>query len=279
MITTPPIVIVTLVINRFPQLTIYILSLIAATILPQPKANLATSMVESSDNPSLSDRIQFWRRPKTDVSSAPSLGVDDHPPAIGLTDSSEWNNAAPPHRPTTHHNECDSLQQPGPDNNDALAEKSAELPPPPAPPPPAEDRNREEPPTIGPEKKANIVIQFWRSAKAIIFSSWLNSLLVFVPVAIAVELTGVNPTVVFAMNAIAIIPLAGLLSIATESVASRMGDTIGALMNVTFGNVTELIILYVLNNYDTVMRTGLICAQYVCKPCRRAGEERAQGCP
>lgn len=48
--------------------------------------------------------------------------------------------------------------------------------------------------------------------------------------------------VVFAMNAIAIVPLAGLLSHATESVASRMGDTAGALVNVTFGNAVELII-------------------------------------
>lgn len=48
--------------------------------------------------------------------------------------------------------------------------------------------------------------------------------------------------VVFAMNAIAIIPVAGLLSHATESIAGRCGDTVAALMNVTFGNAVELII-------------------------------------
>lgn len=48
--------------------------------------------------------------------------------------------------------------------------------------------------------------------------------------------------VIFAMNAVAIVPLAGLLSHATESVASRLGDTVGALMSVTFGNAVELII-------------------------------------
>ncbi|EHK97859.1 putative Vacuolar calcium ion transporter [Glarea lozoyensis 74030] len=37
-----------------------------------------------------------------------------------------------------------------------------------------------------------------------------------------------------------------LLSHATESVAKRMGDTIGALMNVTFGNAVELIIFIAL---------------------------------
>ncbi len=44
------------------------------------------------------------------------------------------------------------------------------------------------------------------------------------------------------MNALAIVPLASLLSHATEGVASRLGDTIGALLNVTFGNAVELII-------------------------------------
>ncbi|KAH8681998.1 Ca2+ transporter [Xylariales sp. PMI_506] len=47
------------------------------------------------------------------------------------------------------------------------------------------------------------------------------------------------------MNAIAIIPLAGLLSHATESVARKLGDAIGALLNVTFGNAVELIIFII----------------------------------
>ncbi|KAI4104913.1 MAG: hypothetical protein L6R37_003037 [Teloschistes peruensis] len=44
------------------------------------------------------------------------------------------------------------------------------------------------------------------------------------------------------MNAVAIIPLAALLAHATQCVAIEMGDTIGALMNITFGNAVELII-------------------------------------
>lgn len=84
------------------------------------------------------------------------------------------------------------------------------------------------------------------TGRKILCHSYLNILLVFVPVGIAVEfIPGMSPGVVFGMNAIAIIPLAGLLSLATESVAHRMGDAIGALMNITFGNAVELIILYV----------------------------------
>ncbi|PHH68902.1 hypothetical protein CDD83_5890 [Cordyceps sp. RAO-2017] len=73
--------------------------------------------------------------------------------------------------------------------------------------------------------------------------SWLNVLLVFVPIGIIVaNVRGVHGGIVFAMNCIAVIPLAGLLSHATESVASNMGDSLGALLNVTFGNAVELII-------------------------------------
>jgi Ca2+:H+ antiporter len=91
-------------------------------------------------------------------------------------------------------------------------------------------------------------MRFWLTFKAIMLSSYINLLLVFVPVGIASKAANLQPGVIFGMNAVAIIPLAGLLSHATESVAKRMGDTIGALMNVTFGNAVELIILYVLTS-------------------------------
>jgi Ca2+:H+ antiporter len=87
--------------------------------------------------------------------------------------------------------------------------------------------------------------RFVQHFKNAIFHSWINVLLVFVPVGIVVKAIGLNATVVFAINAIAIIPLAGLLSHATESVASRLGDTLGALLNVSFGNAVELIIFII----------------------------------
>ncbi|KAL8989159.1 MAG: hypothetical protein Q9177_001892 [Variospora cf. flavescens] len=82
--------------------------------------------------------------------------------------------------------------------------------------------------------------------RKILFSSQANILLVFVPIGIACRIARVNPTIIFAMNAVAIVPLAGLLSTATESAAHRVGDTPGALINVSFGNAVELII------FDTV---------------------------
>ena len=67
-------------------------------------------------------------------------------------------------------------------------------------------------------------------------------MLVFVPLGVAAPHIGFNDTVVFILNCLAIIPLADMLCQATDGVASMMGETIGALINVTMGNLTELVI-------------------------------------
>ena len=84
---------------------------------------------------------------------------------------------------------------------------------------------------------------FFLDMKHALLHTWINALLVFVPIGIAASLAGLSPEIVFAVNAIAVVPLASLLAYATESTAVRLGDTIGALLNVTFGNAVELIIL------------------------------------
>ena len=68
-------------------------------------------------------------------------------------------------------------------------------------------------------------------------------LLVLVPVAIAAEALKPDAhTLLFVLSVLAIVPLAALLSRATEAVAARTGDTIGGLLNATLGNLTELLI-------------------------------------
>jgi Ca2+:H+ antiporter len=68
-------------------------------------------------------------------------------------------------------------------------------------------------------------------------------LLVFVPVLFVVEAMGhASSTLLFVLSVLAIVPLAGLLSRATESVAAKTGDTVGGLLNATLGNLTELVI-------------------------------------
>jgi Ca2+:H+ antiporter len=68
-------------------------------------------------------------------------------------------------------------------------------------------------------------------------------LLVLVPVVLSVQV--LNPeahTLLFLLSIAAIVPLAALLSRATESVAAKAGDMIGCLLNATLGNLTELLI-------------------------------------
>jgi Ca2+:H+ antiporter len=80
-------------------------------------------------------------------------------------------------------------------------------------------------------------------------------LLVFVPVSAALELTGASPIAVFLTSSLAIIPLAALIGRATESLAIQAGPRVGGLLNATFGNITELIIVVLLiraSQFDVV---------------------------
>ena len=140
-------------------------------------------------------------------------------------------------------------------NHNDAADATSPASPPPAPPPDTSEAASSGDSALKsaqPDKKPPIpkrvlaaTIRFWVHLKNALFHSWVNVLLVFVPVGIVVEALGLNPAVVFALNAVAIVPLAGLLSHATESVASRLGDTLGALLNVSFGNAVELIIFII----------------------------------
>ncbi len=68
-------------------------------------------------------------------------------------------------------------------------------------------------------------------------------LLAFVPVVFAAaKLRPEAHTLLFVLSVLAIVPLATLLSHATESVAAKTGDAVGGLLNATLGNLTELVI-------------------------------------
>jgi len=68
-------------------------------------------------------------------------------------------------------------------------------------------------------------------------------LLIFVPAVFAGEsLSPDAHTLLFVLSVLAIVPLAALLSHATESVAAKTGDAAGGLLNATLGNLTELVI-------------------------------------
>jgi len=70
----------------------------------------------------------------------------------------------------------------------------------------------------------------------------LNLLLIFVPIALLLEILHASPIAIFAASSLAIIPLAGWMGRATEHLAEKLGEGIGGLLNATFGNAAELII-------------------------------------
>jgi Ca2+:H+ antiporter len=71
---------------------------------------------------------------------------------------------------------------------------------------------------------------------------WPYLLVPFIPLAIALDLAHVSPTLIFFSSALGVIPTAALMGRATEELAARSGPGIGGLLNVTFGNAPELII-------------------------------------
>lgn len=78
--------------------------------------------------------------------------------------------------------------------------------------------------------------------KVTLLSNYVNVLLIFVPLGIIAGAGGWNPTVVFILNFFAIVPLAAVLSFATEEISVKLGETMGGLLNATFGNAVELIV-------------------------------------
>lgn len=76
---------------------------------------------------------------------------------------------------------------------------------------------------------------------AILYSSYANILLVFVPFGITSGALGWNSAVVFVSNFLAILPLAALLSYSTEELLKSLGETFGGFINVTFSNAVEML--------------------------------------
>ncbi|SPN99123.1 related to Ca2+/H+-exchanging protein, vacuolar [Cephalotrichum gorgonifer] len=113
-----------------------------------------------------------------------------------------------------------------------------------------EDRNHAEPKLPG---------TYTRQLLAMLSASWVNILLIFVPVGGVTYVLEMSPLLVFTCNAIAIVPLSALLTAATEGIAAEAGDTIGALLNISFGNIVELILFIALaNNQIRVVQASIL---------------------
>ncbi|KAI9848066.1 MAG: hypothetical protein M1837_001168 [Sclerophora amabilis] len=102
---------------------------------------------------------------------------------------------------------------------------------------------------------------FGGQLRATLFNSWINVLLIAAPVGIIVNYVAPSQFIaIFVINFIAIIPLAAMLSYATEEIALRVGETLGGLLNASFGNAVELIvsIIALVKDEIIIVQTSLI---------------------
>ncbi|KAJ3754380.1 calcium proton exchanger [Lentinula raphanica] len=95
---------------------------------------------------------------------------------------------------------------------------------------------------LKPSKKVGPSPTMLHSFRSIICSSWINLLLVCIPVSWALNFATDNDTLIFVFSFLAIIPLAKLLAFATDELSMRVGQTLAGLINATLGNAVELIV-------------------------------------
>ncbi|KAK0539634.1 hypothetical protein OC842_000906 [Tilletia horrida] len=113
---------------------------------------------------------------------------------------------------------------------------------------------------LKPEHKVGKAPSYGQSFMAIVKYSWINLLLIFIPVSWALHFAIDNDVVIFVTSFLAIIPLAALLAFGTEEIAMRVGQTLGGLINATLGNAVELIvaIISLFHCELTIVQTSLV---------------------
>ena len=207
-------------------------------------------MVESSSK----SIVPGFIRP---IANAVGLGPRKADTASTLPVTEVRANDDPDHGEHEHKNTADGVASQG--NRRAAAKQETPSLLPPAPPPETVADGGSSA-AVEPQEKDSLVVRFYRNVNNTLTASYFNILLVFVPAGIAVQFAGLNPIIVFTLNAVAIVPLAGLLSHATEAVAVSVGDTVGALLNVTFGNAVELIIFIIalVKNEIRIVQASLV---------------------
>lgn len=91
-------------------------------------------------------------------------------------------------------------------------------------------------------------------------SSPVNVLLLTIPFALAAPHVNWPSLAVFILNFVAIVPLAAILAFATEELAEHVGESLGGLLNASFGNAVELIVAVIAlkQNQIRVVQTSML---------------------
>ncbi|KIY50764.1 calcium/proton exchanger, partial [Fistulina hepatica ATCC 64428] len=81
-----------------------------------------------------------------------------------------------------------------------------------------------------------------KSFRFFFFGSYMNVLLVFVPLSFLSHFLNWDAPLRFSFSFVAIMPLAQLLGVATDEMSCQLGDTLAGLLNASFGNAVEIIV-------------------------------------
>lgn len=92
--------------------------------------------------------------------------------------------------------------------------------------------------TVAPKKYAGPAAIF----RKLLFDSPLNVLLLAVPFGIAAPKLHWSDQANFSLNFLAILPMAKILGSITEELADSVGETLGGLLNASFGNAVEMLL-------------------------------------
>ncbi|RAL66789.1 hypothetical protein DID88_007572 [Monilinia fructigena] len=103
-------------------------------------------------------------------------------------------------------------------------------------------------------------VQLVKQIVTIFCSSWLSLLLPFVPAGFASNYTNLPPVVKFILNFFAIFPSASIVDMAMDEVMLSVGNTVGVLIYMTFGNIVQLVtsILLLKARQVEILKTSLV---------------------
>ncbi|KAG2062704.1 calcium proton exchanger, partial [Suillus decipiens] len=98
------------------------------------------------------------------------------------------------------------------------------------------------------------------SFRFLIFGTWLNVLLVFIPLSFISHSMDCDAGLIFLFSFMAIVPLAKLLGEATDQLSIKLGETPSGLLNASFGNAVEIIvgIAALLNGQLRIVQTSML---------------------
>lgn len=103
------------------------------------------------------------------------------------------------------------------------------------------------------------MVSFFQTFQIVIFNGKIDILLLFIPLSIISYSIELSSIITFSLSILSLVPLANKISFVTEELTKHTNNTIGGLLNATFGNAPELILSIV-----SLLNHGMVRFIQVC---------------